>query len=136
MVTHTEIILSPKEKGFHLITDELLSKLGSLPASGILHLFIKHTSAGICISENSDPDVLHDFNLFFDRLAPEKLFGIKHIYEGPDDMPAHIKAVLCGHAISIPFSEGKLVMGIWQGIYLGEFRNNATSRKITASLIK
>jgi secondary thiamine-phosphate synthase enzyme len=135
LVTHTEIILSPREKGFHLITDELLSRLPTLHGSGLLHLFIKHTSAGICINENSDSDVLHDFNLFFDRLAPERLSGIRHKDEGPDDMPAHIKAVICGHSVSLPFSEGELRLGIWQGIYLGEFRIYAPPRKIIASII-
>jgi len=135
LVIHTEIFLKAKPQGFHLITQEILSQLQELPENGLLHLFISHTSAGICINEHCDPDVLHDFNLFFDRLAPEKLPGIKHILEGPDDMPAHIKAVLCGSSVSIPISQKRIQLGTWQGIYLGEFRNNAPERKVISSLI-
>ncbi len=128
------VYLSAKKRGFHLITEEILQNLSNLPESGMLNLFLQHTSAGICLNENSDKNVLHDFQLFFDRLAPENLNGIKHTEEGPDDMPAHIKSSLIGVSLNIPIIDHKLALGIWQGIYLGEFRNNASARKILVSL--
>ncbi len=135
MIEHHSLVLRPKTRGFHLITEEILEQLPPLPTKGLLHLFILHTSAGICINENADPDVLHDFALFFERLAPEHLPGLRHTLEGPDDMPAHIKAVLIGTSVSIPIAQGRLALGTWQGIYLGEFRNRGGSRKLMASLI-
>lgn len=127
--------LSPKSRGFHLITQEVEGHLPSLFGEGLLHLFICHTSAGITINENSDPDVRHDFSLFFDRIAPEHLPGIRHTMEGSDDMPAHIKASLLGHSVSIPMRDRKLQLGLWQGIVLGEFRNHAAGRSLVATLI-
>ncbi len=135
MIQHHIITLQARSRGFHLITDEVLAQLPALPQSGLLHLFIQHTSAGICVNENADPDVLHDFELFFDRLAPENLPGLRHTLEGPDDMPAHIKAVLTGSTVSIPIIEGKLALGTWQGIYLGEFRNRGGRRRLVATLL-
>ena len=117
------------------MTDEVTNSLPSLPDSGLLHLFIKHTSAGLTINENADPDVRSDFNLFFDRLAPEHLPGISHTMEGPDDMPAHIKASLVGFSVSIPIVGGRLDLGTWQGIYLCEFRNRGGARRLTATII-
>jgi secondary thiamine-phosphate synthase enzyme len=131
-----EIILRPRPYGFHLITDEIIDAISPLPSNGLLHLFIRHTSAGICINENADPDVLHDLNLYFNRLVPVNLQGIKHVLEGEDDMPAHVKSILCGHELSIPFSNQKLLLGTWQGIYLAEFRYKASPRKIIASIIQ
>lgn len=130
-----EIILRPRPYGFHLITDEILDAIGSIPSSGIMHLFIRHTSAGLRINENADPDVLHDLNLYFDRLVPENLKGIKHVMEGVEDMPAHVKPILCGHELIIPIADHKLLLGTWQGIYLAEFRYKASPRKIIISLI-
>ncbi|HHJ50478.1 MAG TPA: YjbQ family protein [Phaeodactylibacter sp.] len=134
MVKHYPIVLRARPQGFHLITAEVLAQLPELPETGILQLFIRHTSAGICINENADPDVLHDFELFFERLAPEDMPGLRHTLEGPDDMPAHIKAVLTGSSVSIPIADGKLALGTWQGIYLGEFRRRGGSRKLLASV--
>ena len=134
MVKHYPIVLQARSQGFHLITAEVLAQLPELPETGILQLFIRHTSAGICINENADPDVLHDFELFFERLAPEDMPGLRHTLEGPDDMPAHIKAVLTGSSVSIPIADGKLALGTWQGIYLGEFRRRGGSRKLLASV--
>lgn len=128
------IYLSPKKRGFHLITEEIIQNLGPLPESGLLNLFLQHTSAGICINENTDFQVLSDFEIFFNRIAPENLAGIKHTQEGPDDMPAHIKSVLMGVSLNIPIIDHKLALGTWQGIYLGEFRNNASRRKILISV--
>ncbi len=135
MIKHHSITLQAKSRGFHLITEEVLQQLPPLPSEGLLHVFILHTSAGICINENADPDVLHDFSLFFDRLAPEHLPGLRHILEGPDDMPAHIKAALIGTSVSIPIIGGRLALGTWQGLYLGEFRNRAGNRKLLASVL-
>ena len=115
MVTQVEIKLPPFSKGFHLITDVIVRQLPQLPAMGILHLFIKHTSAGLTINENADPSVRTDINEFFNRLVPEDLAYFTHTIEGPDDMPAHIKSLLVGYSVSIPISEGRLNLGTWQG---------------------
>ncbi len=129
------ITLRPQSRGFHIITKEVLDALPALPTSGLLHLFMKHTSAGLTINENADPDVRSDFALFFERLAPEHLPGISHTMEGPDDMPAHIKASLVGFSVSIPIVNARLDLGTWQGIYLCEFRNRGGARKLTATII-
>lgn len=131
-----QIILAPKKRGFHLITEEVLHQINDLPDSGILHLFIQHTSAGITINENADPTVLQDMNAWFDQNIKENEPYYRHIYEGPDDMPAHIKTVLCGFEIHIPIINGRLGLGTWQGIYLGEFRNHASSRKLVVTIIE
>jgi len=135
MVSQKEVILLPKKKGFHIITDEILKSLGKLPDQGLLHLFILHTSAALAISENADPTVRHDLDKSFDHLAPENEPYYKHTVEGPDDMPAHIKSILAGSSVSIPITNGKLNLGTWQGIYLCEFRENATARKIVMTLL-
>ena len=102
MVTHYTLSVGPFKRGFHLITNEVFEAVTQCPEQGILQVFIQHTSAGICINEHADPAVRVDFELFFDRLAPEHLPGIQHNDEGPDDMPAHIKSVLSGSTVSIP----------------------------------
>jgi len=130
MIDQTKILLRPYARGFHLITNEILSHLNSLPENGLLHIFIQHTSAGLLINENADPDVLHDFGLYFDTLAPEQLHGMRHTLEGPDDMPAHIKAALTGSSLTIPITNHTLSLGTWQGIYLCEFRNRARQRTL------
>jgi secondary thiamine-phosphate synthase enzyme len=135
MTKHIHFTLSPYDRGFHIITNEVLEHLGGLPESGILHLFIQHTSAGLTINENADPDVLADFETFFNKLAPEHLPGIVHTMEGPDDMPAHIKSSLVGSSISIPIENHNLALGTWQGIYLCEFRNRGGARKIVATVL-
>lgn len=135
MVHQIEFSLTPQPRGFHLITREVEAKLGTLPETGLLHLFIKHTSAGLAINENADPTVLTDFELFFDKLAPENMPGIRHTLEGPDDMPAHIKSVLSGPSVSIPIKNGRLNLGTWQGIYLCEFRNSGGRRNLVATII-
>ncbi len=134
MIIHHELTLLPKTRGFHLITNEVLKNLEPLPENGILHLFIKHTSAGLCINENADPDVLDDFESIFSYMVPENMPFLKHTIEGPDDMPAHIKASMVGASISIPIDHHGLMLGTWQGIYLCEFRNNGGSRKLIASI--
>jgi secondary thiamine-phosphate synthase enzyme len=129
------IQLSPKSRGFHLITDEVLQYLPQLPGIGLLHLFIQHTSAGITINENADPTVLQDMNAWFNKNVKENEPYYRHTFEGADDMPAHIKAVLSGFQVSIPITQGHLALGTWQGIYLGEFRNSGGGRKLIATII-
>jgi len=135
MVKNTVITLKAQKRGFHLITSEILEALGKLPAEGVLHLFMRHSSAGLLINENADPDVRHDMEKFFDQVAPENAPYFKHIMEGADDMPAHIKTALTGISLTIPIINGKLALGTWQGIYLCEFRNYGGSRNIVASVI-
>ena len=134
MIQHTSIRLKPYPRGYHLITREVYAEIGPLPETGMFHLFIQHTSAGLTINENADPDVRVDFETFFNRIAPENLPGIVHTIEGPDDMPAHIKASLVGFSISVPIIGGRLAFGTWQGIYLCEFRNHAGSRNLIATI--
>lgn len=134
MITQKEIYLSPHSCGVHLITDEILKQLPQLPEQGILHLFIKHTSAGLTVNENADPSVRADFKQFFEYLIPENWPGYTHTMEGSDDMPAHIKSTLFGSSVSIPVTNGHLNQGTWQGIYLGEFRRRGSQRKIVATI--
>ena len=134
MIRQYEFSLKPKPRGFHLITHEVLNNIGELPETAIFHLYIKHTSAGITINENADSDVRVDFESIFNMIVPENLPYLKHTMEGPDDMPAHVKASLVGFSTTIPVTQHKLNLGTWQGIYLCEFRNNGGSRKLIATL--
>jgi secondary thiamine-phosphate synthase enzyme len=134
MIKQYEILLSPKTRGFHLITNEVLSKLDALPENGVVHIYIKHTSAGLTINENADPDVRLDFESIMNRIVPENLPFLRHTLEGPDDMPSHVKASLIGFSVSVPVTRGKLNLGTWQGIYLGEFRNRGGSRKLVVTI--
>jgi secondary thiamine-phosphate synthase enzyme len=120
--------LKSKPRGFHLITEEIECLLPELPDVGLLHIFILHTSASLAINENADPSVREDLEYVFNKLVPENDSGYTHIYEGPDDMPAHVKAMLNQTSLTIPVSGGKLALGTWQGIYLCEHRNHASSR--------
>ncbi len=135
MVYQIEVLLPAYPRGFHLITSEIENVLGKLPDTAILHLFIKHTSAGLTINENADPTVKVDLNDFFDRIVKEREPWYRHTMEGPDDMPAHIKASLVGFSITVPITEGQLNLGTWQGIYLCEFRNRGGNRKLIATII-
>jgi len=136
-VEHHRLRLPPYPRGFHLVTGEILAEVqGYLDGSGVLQLFIQHTSAGLSINENADPDVRYDYETLFNRLVPENLPGLLHTLEGPDDMPAHVKSTLTGHSLSVPFSDGNLLLGTWQGIYLCEFRNRASGRHLIASIIR
>jgi len=134
MITQASFSLAPYPRGFHIITQEVINQIGELPEKGILDLFIKHTSAGLCINEAADPDVLTDFESFYNKIVPEHQPFLVHTIEGPDDMPAHIKASLVGSSISIPITDGRLNLGTWQGIYLCEFRNQGGSRKLVATI--
>ena len=124
-------------RGFHLITDLLVAELPELEQlqMGTAHFFIQHTSASLSINENADPTVRHDFEQFFNRLAPENAPYFRHTLEGPDDMPAHLKASLLGHAVSVPIVRGELALGTWQGIYLGEHRNHGGRRWVLVTLM-
>lgn len=135
MVQQFLLTLSPKPKGFHIITDEVLRNIPALPETGLLHLFIQHTSAGLAVNENADSNVRHDLDRAFDELAPESQPYYQHTLEGPDDMPAHIKSIISGSSISIPITKKSLNLGTWQGIYLCEFRYKAPSRKIIMTVI-
>jgi len=135
MVSQTEFSLRPKSRGFHLVTDEIVRNLPSLPESGLLHLFIQHTSAALTINENADPDVQTDMGRIFDRLVKEREPYYDHTLEGDDDMPAHAKTTLAGVGLTIPISRQRLNIGIWQGIYLCEFRNHGGSRRIVATVL-
>ena len=134
MVQHHSIQLPPFSRGFHLITDRVLDQLPALPQSGLLSVFIKHTSAGLTINENADPSVRVDYETIFNRLVPENQPGLEHTIEGPDDMPAHIKTSLVGASVTIPIVDGQLALGTWQGIFLCEFRNRGGGRKLIASV--
>ena len=134
MIDHYSFSLQAQPRGYHVITQEILQKLPPLPEKALLNLFIHHTSAAITINEAADPDVLVDFESVFNHIVPENLPFLVHTMEGPDDMPAHIKAAMIGHAIQLPIVNGQLALGTWQGIYLCEFRNRGGSRKITATI--
>ena len=126
------ITLSPKSRGFHIITHDVLENIPELKdlKTGILQLFIKHTSASLTINENADPTVRTDFESHFNMLAPENQSYYQHTFEGSDDMPAHLKASLLGSSVSIPITDGKLNLGTWQGIYLCEHRNHSGQRTL------
>ncbi|MGB7395158.1 MAG: secondary thiamine-phosphate synthase enzyme YjbQ [Pricia sp.] len=128
----TEIRLSGHKRGFHLITDKIISSFPNLQKieTGMLQVFIKHTSASLTINENADPTVRIDFETHINVMVPENASYYKHTFEGPDDMPAHIKASLMGASVQIPITGGRLNLGTWQGIYLCEHRNSASDRKL------
>ena len=120
-----EISLRSRNKGFHLITDEILSNIPEIHQIkiGLVHILLKHTSASITLNENADPDVRTDMKNYFDEIVPENKKYFEHTSEGADDMPAHIKSSLLGNSLTIPITNGKLNLGTWQGIYLCEHRN-------------
>ena len=131
-----ELTLRPRERGFHLITREVLEGLPELREIrvGLLHLFIQHTSASLTLNENASPDVRDDFETWFNAAVDEDFRGWTHTFEGPDDMPAHIKASLLGPSLTLPVSRGRLAVGTWQGIYLCEHRDRGGSRSLVATL--
>ncbi len=122
-------------RGFHLVTHHVDAALPPLPQIGLLHLFIQHTSAGLTLNENADPTVRRDFATSFDELVRENAPYYEHTLEGPDDMPAHIKASLVGSSVSVPIAQGRLGLGTWQGIYLCEFRNRGGARTLVATIL-
>ncbi|NJM14354.1 MAG: YjbQ family protein [Bacteroidales bacterium] len=134
MVSQTEITLTARPRGFHLVTSEVLLAVGKLPETGLMHLLIKHTSAALTLNENADPSVRADFNSFINRLVKEKETYYTHTLEGADDMPAHIKSSLFGTSLTMPISHGRLNLGNWQGIYLCEFRDYGGNRNLVATV--
>ncbi|MBO0360347.1 YjbQ family protein [Hymenobacter sp. BT186] len=124
-------------RGFHLVTDLLVAELPELERIriGTAHFFIQHTSASLSVNENADPTVRLDFESYFNQAVPENAPYFRHTLEGPDDMPAHLKAAMLGHAVSLPITKGELALGTWQGIYLGEHRNDGGRRWVVATLM-
>lgn len=135
MARQLEISLPPFRRGYHLITHIIEDTLGPLPDTGLVHIFIKHSSAGLTINENADPGVRVDFEAFMNQLVPEDLPLYRHTMEGSDDMPAHLKASMLGSSVTIPLSRGKLNLGTWQGIYLCEFRDQGGSRRLVLTIM-
>ena len=129
-----EITLPALKRGFHIITQEIISQIDTLPQIGLCSIFIKHTSAAITINETADPSVLTDFESSFNLLIPENTPHYVHSYEGSDDMPAHLKSSILGVNINMPITQGRLNLGIWQGIYLCEHRNHGASRSVVATI--
>jgi len=134
MIHQIEITMPSYPRGYHLITGHIKKELPPLPHTGILHLFMKHTSAALTINENADPTVRQDFESFLNKLVPEGDPVYHHVFEGSDDMPAHLKASILGPSLVIPISQGGLDLGTWQGIYLCEFRNRGGQRKLTLTI--
>lgn len=136
MAVQVKFTLKPRRRGFHLITDEVLRQLPQMPMTGLLNLFVQHTSCALSICENWDPSVREDMESIYDRLIPENAPYYQHTLEGSDDMPAHAKCIITGVSINIPITDGRLNLGTWQGIYLGEFRNDGGSRQIVATILE
>ena len=135
MITQTELKLNGYERGFHLITQVIEQKLPDLPENGLVHLLLKHTSAGLTLNENADLSVRDDFESFINKLIPEDHPVYTHVFEGSDDIPAHIKSSLFGTELTIPITNHHLNLGTWQGIYLCEFRNHGGTRRILVTII-
>ena len=131
-----EITLDARPRGFHLVTRDVLSHLPELERLqvGLLHLLICHTSASLALNENASPDVRRDFEAWFNHAVPERASYWTHTLEGPDDMPAHVKAALLGPSLTLPVSSGRLALGTWQGIYLCEHRDRGGARTVVATL--
>ena len=128
-----EIIVGPFSRGFHIISNEIVNELPVL--TGLVHVFIKHTSAALTINENADPTVREDFESHFNLMVPEDGNYFKHTLEGPDDMTSHIKSSILGSSVSFPIKNGIPQLGVWQGIYLCEHRNNAGKRRIVITVV-
>lgn len=134
-MTQQTIVLPTYPRGFHLITHHIENAI-PLPETGVLHVFIQHTSAGLTINENADPTVQDDLEASFNHIVKENEPFYQHTYEGPDDMPAHIKSSMVGSSVTVPITNGRLNLGTWQGIYLCEFRNNGGSRKLVLTVLR
>ncbi|MFI0471804.1 secondary thiamine-phosphate synthase enzyme YjbQ [Halomonas sp. HMF6819] len=131
-----DITLAAHPRGFHLITDEITRALDDMPPveAGLLHVFIQHTSASLTLNENADPTVRADFESHFNRAVPENAPYYQHVFEGSDDMPAHLKASLLGASVQVPVTRGRLNLGTWQGIYLCEHRDHGGRRRLVLTL--
>ncbi|MCY9805877.1 secondary thiamine-phosphate synthase enzyme YjbQ [Vibrio scophthalmi] len=136
MWSQKTISLPAKSRGFHLITDEIEQQLPQIQSLsvGLLHLFVQHTSASLTLNENADPTVRSDMEKHFNHSVPERAAYYQHTYEGDDDMPAHIKTSTLGSSVTIPITDGRLALGTWQGIYLGEHRDYGGSRRLIATI--
>lgn len=135
MITKQYVLtLPPKNRGMHLITPQVEELLDSSVSTGLIHLFLQHTSASLCLNENVDPTVRSDAETFLDDLIPENYPKFRHTYEGADDMPAHLKNMLLGTSLTLPVGNGQLLLGTWQGIYLFEHRDLASGRTIIITL--
>lgn len=135
-IEQVEFALHARPRGFHIVTSEIVKHVPQISrcARGTVHIMILHTSAGLTINENADPDVRLDFETIFNRIVPENAPGYVHTFEGPDDMPAHVKASLVGTSVTVPVRNGSLLLGTWQGIYLCEFRNHGGNRRLAATI--
>jgi secondary thiamine-phosphate synthase enzyme len=134
MVQQREISLQGYKRGYHLITSIIENSFSQLPEKGLMHILVKHTSAGITINENADPSVRRDFGTFIDEIVPENYPRFSHNLEGDDDMPAHLKSSLIGQSLTIPVTDHRLNLGTWQGIYFCEFRNNGGARQLVLTI--
>jgi secondary thiamine-phosphate synthase enzyme len=134
MISQYELTLPPMRRGFHLIDKYVKESVREWPQTGLCNLFIQHTSAALTINEGADPDVRTDLNEIYNRLIPENQSYYTHTDEGPDDMPSHAKAILTGCSLTVPIREGKLALGTWQKIYLCEFRDHASGRKVIITM--
>lgn len=134
--TQKQLTLNPRSRGFHLVTDEIVSQLSDLRdySVGLAHIFIQHTSASLALNENASPAVRRDLERHLRQLAPDGADHYEHTLEGPDDMPAHIKAVLIGPSLTLPIRDGRLALGTWQGIYLCEHRQRGGARHVIVTL--
>lgn len=136
-VLQQQITLSAKPRGFHLVTDEIRGQMPDISniSTGIAHIFIQHTSAGLTINENADPSVRRDFETHFNRMVPEDTSMFEHTLEGADDMTSHIKSSILGHSVSVPVTNGRFNLGTWQGIYLCEHRNRGGRRRLVVTVL-
>ncbi len=134
MIIQKEITFGPVSKGFHNIDREIYKAVGDLPQTGMINIFVKHTSAGLMINENADPDVRTDLTTLLDKIAPENAPYYRHTMEGSDDMPAHFKSSVLGQSLTIPITNGSMNMGTWQSVFFCEFRNYGGHRKIVITL--
>ena len=135
MIKQVEFTLKPRTRGFHLITQEVMSQLPELPETGLLNLFVKHTSCALSINENYDPSVRSDMERIYNNLVKENQAYYTHVDEGADDMPSHAKCSLTGVSLTIPITSGRLNLGTWQGIYLCEFRDYGGARLVVATIV-
>ncbi len=137
MIIQKEITLKPKPRGFHLITSEIISQIPELSKTsvGLVHIFIKHTSASLTINENADPTVRTDMETYFNKIVPENATYYEHTLEGTDDMTSHIKSSLLGNSVTVTITNGKFNLGTWQGIYLCEHRNHGGARTIVVTVV-
>lgn len=135
MVQQVEFKLPGYKRGIHLVTDKILEQLPQLPENGLLHVFLKHTSAAISINENADPSVREDMHTSIEQLIPENQPHFTHLDEGPDDMPSHIKLAFIGNEVTVPITNGRLNFGTWQGFYFHEMRNNPAPRTVVLTIM-